>query len=78
MNLPETMFFTVELAPGNRASFSVGPWSDTRLMPDNLSLTFPHTDNSQWVHDLDHSIYRGRSRAIVMMHRPDCHVAMDL
>ena len=33
MNLPETLFFTVELAPGNRASLSVVP-CDT----DELSL----------------------------------------
>ena len=26
MNLPETVIFTVVLAPGNRASLSVGPW----------------------------------------------------
>ena len=26
MNLPETVFFTVDLAPGNRASLSVVPW----------------------------------------------------
>ena len=27
MNLPETVFITVELAPGNMASLSVGPWA---------------------------------------------------